>query len=167
MGNWTRDLPAGSIISHTEINGKSLWSSDSLKTILFYSPNKMPHFVTTLEARHILNNPVYLNFIFERLIKENIDSLTSTFIDSWSLYTFDFLWTLLSRRRICKIWRFHGGDYEQCRLLGYKNPVRTPQETHCVSATEPSRLMLCKIWGFQGSHYEECRLLGCYAVWFL
>jgi hypothetical protein len=34
---------------------------------------------------------------------------------------------------------------EECRLLGYKNPVRTSQETHYVSATEPSRLMLCKI----------------------
>jgi hypothetical protein len=25
---------------------------------------------------------------------------------------------------------FLGGDYEECRLLGYKNPVRTSQETH-------------------------------------
>jgi hypothetical protein len=40
---------------------------------------------------------------------------------------------------------FHGGDYEECRLLGYKNPVRTSQETHYVSATEFSQLMLCKI----------------------
>jgi hypothetical protein len=39
---------------------------------------------------------------------------------------------------------FHGGDYEECRLLGYKNPVRTSQETHYVSATESSRLMLLK-----------------------
>jgi hypothetical protein len=31
---------------------------------------------------------------------------------------------------------FHGGDYEECRHLGYKNSVRTSQETH-VSATEP------------------------------
>jgi hypothetical protein len=44
-----------------------------------------------------------------------------------------------------KIAGFHGGDYEECRLLGYKNPVPTSQETHYVSATEPSRLMLCKI----------------------
>jgi hypothetical protein len=57
-------------------------------------------------------------------------------------------------------WGFHGSDYEECRLLGYKNPVRTSQETHYVSATEPSRLMLCKIWGFHGRDYEECRLLG-------
>jgi hypothetical protein len=28
---------------------------------------------------------------------------------------------------------------EECRLLGYKNPVRTSQETHYVSATESSR----------------------------
>jgi hypothetical protein len=24
----------------------------------------------------------------------------------------------------CKIWGFHGRDYEKCRLLGYKTPVR-------------------------------------------
>jgi hypothetical protein len=59
----------------------------------------------------------------------------------------------------CKIWGFHGSDYEECHLLGY-NPVRTSQETHYVSATELSRLMLCKIWGFHGSDYEECPLLG-------
>jgi hypothetical protein len=59
-----------------------------------------------------------------------------------------------------KIWGFHGGDYEECRLLGYKNPVRTSQETHYVSATEPSPLMLCKIWGFHGGDYEEYRPSG-------
>jgi hypothetical protein len=57
-----------------------------------------------------------------------------------------------------KIWGLRGGDYEEC-LLGYKNPVRTSQETHYVSTTEHSRLMLCKIWGFHGGDYEEC-LLG-------
>jgi hypothetical protein len=31
---------------------------------------------------------------------------------------------------LCKIWGFHGDDYEECRLLGYKNPVRTSQETY-------------------------------------
>jgi hypothetical protein len=61
---------------------------------------------------------------------------------------------------LCKIWGFHGGDYEECRRLGYKNPVRTSQETHYVSATQHSQLMLCKIWGFHCSDYEECRLLG-------
>jgi hypothetical protein len=59
-----------------------------------------------------------------------------------------------------KIWGFHGGDYEDCRLLGYKTPVRTSQETHYVSATEYSRLMLCKNCGIHGCDYEECRLLG-------
>jgi hypothetical protein len=63
------------------------------------------------------------------------------------------------------IWGFHCGDYEECRLLGYKNGVRTSQETHNISVTEPSQLMLCKIWDFHGGDYEECRLLGCYAVW--
>jgi hypothetical protein len=36
-------------------------------------------------------------------------------------------------------------DYEECRLLGYKIPVHTSQETHYVSTTESSQLMLCKI----------------------
>jgi hypothetical protein len=67
----------------------------------------------------------------------------------------------------CKIWGFHGGDYEECCLLGYKNPVRTSQETHYISTTSPSSLMPCKIWCFHSGDYEECRLLGCYAVWLL
>jgi hypothetical protein len=67
----------------------------------------------------------------------------------------------------CKIWGFHDGDYEECRLLGYKNPVRTSQQTHYVSATELSRLMLCKIWSFHGSDYEDWCLVGCYAVYLL
>jgi hypothetical protein len=61
---------------------------------------------------------------------------------------------------LCKIFGFHGGDYEECRLLGYKNPVRTSQETHYVSTTAPSQLMLCKIFGFHGGDYEECHHLG-------
>jgi hypothetical protein len=44
------------------------------------------------------------------------------------------------RRQYC----FHGGDYEEFRFLGYKNPVRTSQETHYIS-TKHGRLMLCKI----------------------
>jgi hypothetical protein len=40
---------------------------------------------------------------------------------------------------------FHGYDYEEYRLLEYEIPVRTSQETHYVSLTEPSLLMLCKI----------------------
>jgi hypothetical protein len=58
------------------------------------------------------------------------------------------------------IWGFHGSAYEECRLLGHKNPGLTSQETHYVPATEPSPLMLCKIWGFHGGDNEECRLLG-------
>jgi hypothetical protein len=65
-----------------------------------------------------------------------------------------------------KIYGFHGEDYEECRLLGYKNPVRTSQETHYVSATEPIRLMLYKIC-FHGGDYAECRIVECYAVWLL
>jgi hypothetical protein len=53
---------------------------------------------------------------------------------------------------------FHGGDYEECRLLGYKTTVRSSQEKQYVSATELSCLMLCKIWGFDGGDYEICCL---------
>jgi hypothetical protein len=48
-------------------------------------------------------------------------------------------------------------NIEECRLLGYRNPVCTSQETHYFSATETSWLMLCNIWSFH----------GCDAVWFL
>jgi hypothetical protein len=61
---------------------------------------------------------------------------------------------------ICTIRGFHDGDYEECRLLGYKIPVRTSQETNYVSNAGPSRLMICTISGFHGGDYEECRLLG-------
>jgi hypothetical protein len=37
---------------------------------------------------------------------------------------------------------------EECRILGYKNQVRTSQETHYFPATESRRLMLCKILRF-------------------
>jgi hypothetical protein len=70
-----------------------------------------------------------------------------------------------SRLMLCRIWSSHGGDYEECWLLGYGNPVHTSLETRFVSATEPSRWILCKIWVFHGGMYEEYRILGCYAVW--
>jgi hypothetical protein len=60
-----------------------------------------------------------------------------------------------------KIRGFYDCDYEKYRLLGYKNPVPTSQETQYISATEPIQLMLCKIWCFHGGNNEECRLLGC------
>jgi hypothetical protein len=58
-----------------------------------------------------------------------------------------------SLAQLCKIEGFHGGDYKEFRLLGYKTPVLTSQETHNISATEPSRLILCKIRGFHGGDY--------------
>jgi hypothetical protein len=65
---------------------------------------------------------------------------------------------------LCKILGYHNGDYEECRLLGYNYPVRTSQETHYVSATDPSQLMLCNILGYHNGDYEECHLLGYNAV---
>jgi hypothetical protein len=43
---------------------------------------------------------------------------------------------------------------EKCRLLGYKNPGRTSQETHYVSVREQNRLMLWKIWGLHGGDWR-------------
>jgi hypothetical protein len=58
-----------------------------------------------------------------------------------------------------KIWGFHGGENEECRLLECKCPYTNSKETHKVSARKPNWLMLCKVWDFQGGDYEECRLL--------
>jgi hypothetical protein len=60
-----------------------------------------------------------------------------------------------------KIWGFHGGDYEECRLLGYKNPVRTSQETHYASVIMSSRLILCNIWDSHGGDYEKWNETPC------
>jgi alpha-N-acetylglucosamine transferase len=65
---------------------------------------------------------------------------------------------------VSKVLGFHGSDYEKFHLLGYKNPVRTSQETYYISTTQPSQLMLCKISCFHGGVYEECCLLGSDAV---
>jgi hypothetical protein len=56
-----------------------------------------------------------------------------------------FLGPLIENAVLCKIGGFHHGNYVEFCLVGYKNPLRTSQETHYVSATETSRLMLCKI----------------------
>jgi hypothetical protein len=64
------------------------------------------------------------------------------------------------KQQFYKICGFHGGDYEEFSLLGYKKPARTSQETLRLRyRAQP--LMLCKIWGFHGGDYEESRLLGC------
>jgi hypothetical protein len=47
---------------------------------------------------------------------------------------------------------------------GYKNPVRTSQETHYVSATESSRFMLRNILSLRDGDCKEYRLLGCDAM---
>jgi hypothetical protein len=60
---------------------------------------------------------------------------------------------------ICKIESFHGDTYEECRLLEYRNSVRTSEETYYMSTTEAKRLIIRKIEGFQGDDYEECRLM--------
>jgi hypothetical protein len=67
---------------------------------------------------------------------------------------------------LCKIWGFRGDDYEECRLLEYKTPVRTSQETHYISVTESSQLMLCKVWGIYCG-MKNGIFLDVNAVWLL
>jgi hypothetical protein len=57
------------------------------------------------------------------------------------------------------IWGLHGDDYDEFCPLGYKNPVRTSEKTHYISATESSQLMPCKILGLHDDDYEEFRPL--------
>jgi hypothetical protein len=80
----------------------------------------------------------------------NEQAAVVTWTDSWIRLGQNSIWT--------KGWT--SWTQEERHLLRYKNPVRTSQETHYVSATESSQLMLCKIWGLHGGDYEECRLLG-------
>jgi hypothetical protein len=42
---------------------------------------------------------------------------------------------------VCKILGFHGGDYEECRLLRYETLVRTSQETYLRYKAQPVNLM--------------------------
>jgi hypothetical protein len=100
-------------------------------------------FQNTVNFFRILRNKYTLWAIYNGMFKQ----ITVT-IETFAQY----VWST--------IWGVHGSDYEECRLLGYKNSVRTSQETYYVSATKSSQLMLCKIWGVHGSDYEECRLLG-------
>jgi hypothetical protein len=92
---------------------------------------------------------------------KNTHTHTHTSELSWRGSRCNFITTQIKRRiqTGCKIWGFHSDDYEEC-LLGYKNPVRTSQQTHYVSAIESSRLILCRILGFHNDDYEECRILG-------
>jgi hypothetical protein len=66
--------------------------------------------------------------------------------------------TSLRELDYCKIRGSHCDVYVEY-LLGYKTPVRTSQETHHVSVTEPSQLMHWKIPDFHCSDYEECSLV--------
>jgi hypothetical protein len=52
-----------------------------------------------------------------------------------------------SRLMLCKISGVHCGDYEECRLLGYKNPVRTKIDVkrHAASSGIGSHMaILCE-----------------------
>jgi hypothetical protein len=42
--------------------------------------------------------------------------------------------TVALKSLINKIWGYHGGDYEECRLLGYKTPQIVPHRKYFVSA---------------------------------
>jgi hypothetical protein len=47
-------------------------------------------------------------------------------------------------KAICKVRRFHGGDYDNVLFWNIKT-LFVSHKKHYVSATESSRLVLCKI----------------------
>jgi hypothetical protein len=51
-------------------------------------------------------------------------------IEQWSCLQVFATQTIAESEMSCVKLRFHCGDYEECRPLGYKNPVRTLQRTH-------------------------------------
>jgi hypothetical protein len=72
---------------------------------------------------------------------------------------FDLLFSVKRNYSEVPAWKRVTSIIEEWRLLGYKTPVHTSQETHYVSATESSQLMLCKIWDFHDDDCEKCRLM--------
>jgi hypothetical protein len=102
-------------------------------TVLYFSYPPYLHRHTT---EHTLNNPVRTDCITGCQYGDLSDWVRFVSSTTQGLNDEDFS---------CKIRGLHGSDYEECRLLGCRKPVRTSQETHYISATESSRLMLCKI----------------------
>jgi hypothetical protein len=57
--------------------------------------------------------------------------LVHLFVLLITLFLFNFRLSLtLCPGTSIQICGFHGGDYEECLLLGYKNAIRTSQGTH-------------------------------------
>jgi hypothetical protein len=56
---------------------------------------------------------------------------------------------------LCEICGFHGGAYEECRLVGYMKPVLLSHEPYYFSAKEASWFILLEIRGFHGGDYED------------
>jgi hypothetical protein len=90
-----------------------------------------------------------------RLLKDHTKRTVGAYVMYWATGYQSYSTQVISR-----IWGFHGEDYEERLLLGYKNPDRISQETHYVSVKEPSLLVLCRIWSCHGGDYQECRLRG-------
>jgi hypothetical protein len=109
---------------------------------------------------------VHLVINFRTLTSIRVTPFLNVLCNVWVSSNAKIMGMWPSRFFFVKIWGFHGGDYEyeECCLLGYKNPVRTSQETHYVSATESNRLILCRISVFHGGTYGESRFLGCDSV---
>jgi hypothetical protein len=68
---------------------------------------------------------------------------------------------IFAKFKLCNIYGFHGGHYEERHLLEIENPSSCLTGDKLLLRYRTSRLMLCKIWGFHVGDYEECRLLRC------
>jgi hypothetical protein len=73
--------------------------------------------------------------------------------------------TELSPLMLCKVWGFHGGDYEECRLLRYKNPssyrtgdtLRLRYRAESVNAMQYLRFSRRWLWRIPSSGIWMCR----------
>jgi hypothetical protein len=72
-----------------------------------------------------------------------------------------------SQLMLCKISGFHGCDYVECRLLGYKNPVSTSQETLRIRYRAQPVKCYVRFEVFTAVTMKNVCVLGCYAVWLL
>jgi hypothetical protein len=80
---------------------------------------------------------------------------------------------MLFRETGCLLWEPYGAHkytvWTECGDFLYKNPVRTSQETHYVSATKPNRLMLLGervavyFETYKYTMWAECRALVCWS----
>jgi hypothetical protein len=95
--------------------------------------SSVPYTENRSEVKNLLTRSVY-----HTLLNSSSSDICLWFCKQYATDFYCFRWKptraepdeLRNYVRFGKIWGFHGGDYEECRLLGHEIVVRTSQETH-------------------------------------